>query len=53
MIPNYKGYEYRQTIVEFDDEPIIHKLVQVTKAKLTDWDDKHDVSGRLLGEQAN
>lgn len=39
VIPKYKEYEYRQTIVEFDDGTIIYELVQVTKA---DWDDKHD-----------
>jgi hypothetical protein len=53
VIPKYKGYEYRQTIVEFEDGTITHKLVQVPKAELADWDVKHDASGRLRREEAN
>jgi hypothetical protein len=53
VIPKYKGYEYRQTIVEFEDGTITHKLVRVPKAELADWDVKHDASGRLRREEAN
>ncbi|KAJ5127473.1 amino acid permease-domain-containing protein [Penicillium atrosanguineum] len=53
LIPKYKRYEYRQTIVKFDDGTVTHKLVQVPKSELVEWDAQHDASGRLHREEVH
>lgn len=47
MIPNWKGYQYRQTVVKYDDGAVTHKMVRVPKADLVSWDESHDAAGRL------
>ncbi|KAF3389115.1 High-affinity methionine permease [Penicillium rolfsii] len=47
LIPRWKGYEYRQTIVKYDDGAVTHKLVRVSKADLVAWDEQHDAAGQL------
>lgn len=50
MIPRWKGYEYRQTVVKYDDGAVTHKIVRVPKADLVSWDEQHDAAGRLRHE---
>lgn len=52
LIPKWKGYEYRQTIVKYDDGAITHKMVKIPKADLVSWDQQHDAAGRLRDEVA-
>ncbi|OOQ86681.1 high affinity methionine permease [Penicillium brasilianum] len=47
VIPKWKGYQYRQTIVKYDDGAVTHKMVRVPKADLVSWDERHDAAGRL------
>ncbi|CAG8399036.1 unnamed protein product [Penicillium salamii] len=47
LLPRWKGYEHRQTLVELDDGSITHQLVKVSKEDLTRWDDEHDATGRV------
>ncbi|KAE8346699.1 hypothetical protein BDV24DRAFT_147360 [Aspergillus arachidicola] len=47
LLPKYKGYEFRQTVLEFDDGSVAHNLVKVPVAELTSWDAEHDAAGRL------
>lgn len=47
LIPKWKGYEYRQTIIKYDDGTVTHKIVRVPKADLVSWDEQHDAAGRL------
>lgn len=47
LIPRWKGYEHRQTIVKYDDGAITHKIVRVPKADLVAWDEQHDAAGGL------
>ncbi|CEO61002.1 Putative Amino acid transporter [Penicillium brasilianum] len=47
VIPKWKGYQYRQTIVKYDDGAVTHKMVRVPKADLVSWDESHDAAGRL------
>lgn len=46
MIPKIKGYEYRQTVVEYEDGTITHHLVKVPISYLSRWDREHDSAGR-------
>lgn len=48
LIPKYKGYEFRQTVVEYEDGSIAHQLVKVPKTELAIWDAQHDSTGRSL-----
>lgn len=48
LIPRYKGYEFRQTVVQYEDGSIAHQLVKVPKAELSTWDSQHDATGRSL-----
>lgn len=48
LIPKYKGYEFRQTVVEYEDGSIVHQLVKIPKTELTTWDAQHDSTGRSL-----
>ncbi|KAE8159971.1 amino acid permease-domain-containing protein [Aspergillus tamarii] len=47
LLPKYKGYEFRQTVLEFDDGSVAHNLVKVPVAELVRWDAEHDAVGRL------
>ncbi|KAK6816092.1 hypothetical protein RU639_009276 [Aspergillus parasiticus] len=47
LLPKYKGYEFRQTVLEFDDGSVAHNLVKVPVAELASWDAEHDAAGRL------
>ncbi|KAI9038215.1 amino acid transporter [Aspergillus affinis] len=47
VIPKVKKYEYRQTVIDFDDGSVAHKLVKVPNAELARWDEEHDPVGRL------
>ncbi|KNG81099.1 high affinity methionine permease [Aspergillus nomiae NRRL 13137] len=47
LLPKYKGYEFRQTVLEFDDGSVTHNLVKVPVAELASWDAEHDAVGRL------
>ncbi|KAJ1714526.1 high affinity methionine permease [Aspergillus flavus] len=47
LLPKYKGYEFRQTVLEFDDGSVAHNLVKVPVAELARWDVEHDAVGRL------
>ncbi|KAJ5677409.1 high affinity methionine permease [Penicillium maclennaniae] len=51
FIPKYKGFEYRQTIVKFDDGTVTHQFVQVPKSDLSERVAQHDASGRLIREE--
>ncbi|KAJ5168873.1 uncharacterized protein N7482_004467 [Penicillium canariense] len=53
LIPRWRGYEHRQTIVKFDDGAITHRIVKVPKADLTSWDEQHDAAGNLRYESAH
>ncbi|KAJ5460822.1 amino acid transporter [Penicillium daleae] len=53
LIPKWKGYEYRQTIVKYDDGAVTHKIVRVPEADLVSWDEQHDAAGRLRHEVAH
>ncbi|KAA8649308.1 uncharacterized protein ATNIH1004_005209 [Aspergillus tanneri] len=33
-LPKYKGYQYRQSLLEFDDGSVVHKLVKVSNTDL-------------------
>ncbi|THC93469.1 hypothetical protein EYZ11_007054 [Aspergillus tanneri] len=46
-LPKYKGYQYRQSLLEFDDGSVVHKLVKVSNTDLDKWDEHHDAVGRL------
>ncbi|KAJ5581108.1 hypothetical protein N7450_007409 [Penicillium hetheringtonii] len=48
LIPKYKGYEFRQTVVQYEDGSIAHQLVKVPKEELSTWDSQHDATGRSL-----
>ncbi|KAJ5762841.1 hypothetical protein N7533_001522 [Penicillium manginii] len=48
LIPKYKGYEFRQTVVEYEDGSIAHQLVKIPKTELMIWDAQHDSTGRSL-----
>lgn len=48
LIPRYKGYEFRQTVVQYEDGSIAHQLVKVPKTELSTWDSQHDATGRSL-----
>jgi hypothetical protein len=52
LIPKWKGYQYRQTIIKYDDGAVTHKMVRVPKADLVSWDERHDAAGRLRDEVA-
>ncbi|QKX61571.1 uncharacterized protein TRUGW13939_08723 [Talaromyces rugulosus] len=47
VLPNWKGYELRQTVLEFDNGSVSHKLVKVPKSELAQWDEDHDAVGHL------
>ncbi|KAE8135446.1 amino acid permease-domain-containing protein [Aspergillus pseudotamarii] len=47
LLPKYKGYEFRQTVLEFNDGSVAHNLVKVPVAELARWDAEHDAVGRL------
>ncbi|KAB8238835.1 amino acid permease-domain-containing protein [Aspergillus alliaceus] len=47
VIPKYKGYEWRQTVLEFGDGSVAHNLVKVPVAELEQWNEEHDAAGRL------
>jgi hypothetical protein len=47
FLPKYKGYELRQTVVEYENNSIGHKLVKVPKDEVARWDREHDAVGNL------
>ncbi|KAF5860881.1 hypothetical protein ETB97_000972 [Aspergillus alliaceus] len=47
VIPKYKGYDWRQTVLEFGDGSVAHNLVKVPVAELEQWNEEHDAAGRL------
>ncbi|KAF7586229.1 hypothetical protein BBP40_009213 [Aspergillus hancockii] len=51
-IPRWKGYEFRQTVLEFDDGSVAHKLVKVPVVELARWDEEHDAVGRVRNRTA-
>jgi hypothetical protein len=46
-IPKWKGYVFRQTVLEFEDGSVAHKLVKVPVVEVSRWDEEHDAVGRL------
>lgn len=46
-LPRHKNYQLRQTVLEFEDGTITHKLVKVPNAEVAQWDEEHDAVGRL------
>ncbi|KAJ5085214.1 hypothetical protein N7532_009985 [Penicillium argentinense] len=48
-IPKWKGYEYRQKLVGYEDGSIAHQLVKVPKAEVTSWDNGNNYSGHTQG----
>ncbi|OKP02400.1 High-affinity methionine permease [Penicillium subrubescens] len=53
LIPRWRGYEHRQTIVKYDDGAVTHKIVRVPKADLVAWDEQHDAAGHLRNRVAH
>ncbi|KAH8699188.1 amino acid permease-domain-containing protein [Talaromyces proteolyticus] len=47
LLPKWKGYELRQTVLEFENGSISHKLVKVPNEELARWDEEHDAIGHL------
>lgn len=47
VLPRVKGYELRQTVIEYDNKSIVHHLVKVPKADVAHWDEEHDAEGKL------
>lgn len=47
VIPRLKGYQYRQTVKEFEDGTVAHQLVKVGDAEIERWDAEHDAAGRV------
>ncbi|KAJ5274111.1 high affinity methionine permease [Penicillium angulare] len=53
IIPKWKGYEFRQTVVQFEDGSITHQLVKIPREELATWDSQHDATGRSLNGSVN
>lgn len=47
LLPKWKGYELRQTVLKFDNGLVSHKLVKVPNSELAQWDEEHDAVGNL------
>ncbi|KAJ5155493.1 amino acid transporter [Penicillium capsulatum] len=46
VLPKWRGYEHRQTVEEFDDGTVTHKIVKVSAVDIPRWDAEHDAAGR-------
>ena len=47
VLPKVRGYELRQTVIEYDNKSIVHHLVKVPAAEVARWDEDHDAEGKL------
>lgn len=47
VLPKWRVYEHRQTVEEFDDGTVTHKIVKVPTVDIPGWDSEHDDTGRL------
>ncbi|EAL20113.1 hypothetical protein CNBF4390 [Cryptococcus deneoformans B-3501A] len=50
LLPKWKGYKLRQTVITLADGALTHKMVKVKNEDVDAWDVTHDPSGRLLNE---
>lgn len=46
-LPRIKGYELRQTVIEYENKSVVHHLVKVPKAEVARWDEEHDAEGKV------
>ncbi|RAO68625.1 uncharacterized protein BHQ10_004637 [Talaromyces amestolkiae] len=53
VLPRVKGYELRQTVIEYENKSIVHHLVKVPKADVARWDEEHDAEGKLRRRAAH
>lgn len=47
LLPRANGCELRQTVIEYDNKSVVHRLVKVPKADIARWDEEHDAEGKL------
>ncbi|KAF2093562.1 high affinity methionine permease [Rhizodiscina lignyota] len=48
LLPKLGKYKIRQTYEDLGDGAVTHKLVRVRDEDVAQWDDEHDVTGRLV-----
>lgn len=48
LLPKWKDYSIRQTIIDLGDGGITHSLVKVPNAEVAKWDAEHDAVGRVV-----
>ncbi|GAM36374.1 hypothetical protein TCE0_018f05416 [Talaromyces pinophilus] len=53
VLPRVKGYELRQTVIEYENKSVVHHLVKVPKAEIARWDEEHDAEGKLRRRAAH
>lgn len=53
VLPRVKGYELRQTVIEYENKSVVHHLVKVPKAEIVRWDEEHDAEGKLRRRAAH
>ncbi|KAJ6089934.1 hypothetical protein N7467_005150 [Penicillium canescens] len=48
LIPKWRDYSLRQELISLDDGAQSYRLRKIPNAEVSEWDEKHDVTGRLI-----
>lgn len=48
LIPKWRDYSLRQELISLDDGAQSYRLRKIPNPEVSEWDEKHDVTGRLI-----